>query len=413
MPNYMIPAHNLGYLKEKLDRLNVKALKLNLPMITMKEVAVHKREDSDNPLIVRIYHEVEVKGLEPKIAGWQFLATIQHTPEGNIVRAIPSAEGEEIDTRPYRMVEATCEHCRLERNRKDTYLLSNGSLLKQVGRSCMRDFLGHGSPEAIASALEVWDALRRLFSDCEDEDLDGGCPDERFYALEHYMSYVAEAVKRIGWVSARDADEFRISTRMTVDCNFADIRSNDSKIRAAAFHPCDESKELAKAAIAWCRETFGKRDPHELNDYEFNLKTAIATDELLIRNCGIAASLIAVYKRHLEDVAKASAGGSNEWLGAEKAKLEGIETTLISVKAFPSYMGDTRYLHTFKDSLGNTIIWWTATDPWQEGGKYTIAGTVKKLSEYRGTKQTELTRVREFTPKAPRKPRAKKALATV
>ena len=56
-----------------------------------------------------------------------------------------------------------------------------------------------------------------------------------------------------------------------------------------------------------------------------------------------------------------------------------------------AYYTTTTYIHSFEDDDGNVIIWKTAT--FLEGDdKFTLTGTVKEHSEYKGVKQTVLTR---------------------
>lgn len=58
-----------------------------------------------------------------------------------------------------------------------------------------------------------------------------------------------------------------------------------------------------------------------------------------------------------------------------------------------TYYGETNYIHKFVDEHGNTIIWKTSSfQEFKPGMTYTIKGTVKELSEYKGDKQTVLTR---------------------
>lgn len=54
----------------------------------------------------------------------------------------------------------------------------------------------------------------------------------------------------------------------------------------------------------------------------------------------------------------------------------------------------TMYAITFKDEQGNALVWKTQNGgyPFQEGDQIIITGTIKKHSEYKDEKQTELQR---------------------
>lgn len=59
-----------------------------------------------------------------------------------------------------------------------------------------------------------------------------------------------------------------------------------------------------------------------------------------------------------------------------------------------AYNRSIQYLHSFKDEAGNIFVWKTGTSLYniEENSTVTIKGTVKEHSEYRGIKQTVLTR---------------------
>lgn len=63
------------------------------------------------------------------------------------------------------------------------------------------------------------------------------------------------------------------------------------------------------------------------------------------------------------------------------------------VKSFIGYGTSTMYVHTFKDAAGNVLVWKTSSGlQLEEGAKVTLKGTVKEHNEYKGEKQTVLTR---------------------
>lgn len=86
----------------------------------------------------------------------------------------------------------------------------------------------------------------------------------------------------------------------------------------------------------------------------------------------------------------------SEYVGQIGDKLEARVrfVTSYSYETHITYRGETHYIYKF-DLDGNTIIW--NTTAWQdvdEGSEYLIKGTIKDHSEYKGDKQTVLTRCR-------------------
>ena len=111
-------------------------------------------------------------GSRPKIAGWEFAATVQHLDGVNILRNCPRAEELEVPD-VYRTRGSVCDHCRLDRDRRDTYLVVNqAGEWRQVGSSCLVDFFGHEDPHQLAAYAEM---LAAALSLCEGaEDGEGG-----------------------------------------------------------------------------------------------------------------------------------------------------------------------------------------------------------------------------------------------
>ena len=77
-----------------------------------------------------------------------------------------------------------------------------------------------------------------------------------------------------------------------------------------------------------------------------------------------------------------------------------------SFESHYSYYGETNYIYKFEDNAGNIYTWKTSGGldkkvndrfvPMQEGESCTITGTVKDHKEYKGDKETVLTRVKKL-----------------
>ena len=112
-------------------------------------------------------------------------------------------------------------------------------------------------------------------------------------------------------------------------------------------------------------------------------------------------------------VKAAQPGTESEWLGEEGKKLETEATFKIGFE-FTSTFGYreiTQLTAIFEDEAGNKLVWKTGTafertdgdfcfkvngeyERFSRGEKVRISGTVKRHSEFRGEKQTELTRAK-------------------
>ncbi len=96
-----------------------------------------------------------------------------------------------------------------------------------------------------------------------------------------------------------------------------------------------------------------------------------------------------------EKIAAVQPESTSEWIGEVGDKVKDIKVQLIR-----KYSMDGRYglttLYSFQDESGNILNWWTTSYKEIEVGQWTTikTATIKKLDEYKGVKQTVLTRAR-------------------
>lgn len=250
-----------------------------------------KRDDQGKRTFTIEFTPVTISAAEPKLNGWKFIATIEHTEAGNILR---SATERDLPVE-YRTKKNICDHCKTARRRKDTYIVQHDGFgeLRQVGRSCIKDFLGHGNPDEIA---RYFDNILALWSDL------AAAPEDGFYEsaplvedTDTFLAVVAESVRINGWVAKSSWDGF--PTASLAWDYLQSIEPPHKRVETYGFDSVsDESRELAEAARNWILSA-----PVE-GDYLYNLKVACTLDTVTHRRTGIVASLISAYQRHLGNV---------------------------------------------------------------------------------------------------------------
>jgi hypothetical protein len=403
---HVIPAENMQSLTEKLVKLNRKASKLGTGSITLREIGreprrIQKPGDFD---YYREFVTIEVGGPAPKVNGWTFVATLEHTEAGNIVRAVPglTAEGE---LNRYREGEALCEHCGKRRYRLDSFVLrSDAGAYKQIGRNCLRDFLGHDSPEALASWAEYLTQATEGAEESEGRDY-GFRPVESF-PITSVAALAAAFVRRFGYVSrARAEEENRSSTASEVST--ALFSRGKSRAGAVDGELCDDrqcychnwgghvgitppDEERAAKALAWIRAV---ENP---SDYLYNLHIACTPDRVDARKIGLVASLMPAYAYTVERIEKQKKETQHtpalqEWVGTvgQRHTFHGLKVT--TVRAIEGDYG-VSHLLLFVDNAGHKYKWFSSNSCPEEGEVLTITATVKAHEEYQGQHITVLTR---------------------
>jgi hypothetical protein len=346
--------------------------------------------------------EVELVGTTPKFDGWTLAATLEHTPEGNIIRKVPSCP---VDLMRYRDCAPECEHCNLERRRRDTYVVAhdNGTV-KQVGHNCIHDFLGHKSPQNLAAMAELLFSAGELCGLGEGEGFGGGGAPDVLYARS-FMAYCARAIRQYGYVSSkaeREAEEsgtHRDSTKTVVLSWIFPPRDESNKRKMAERHCLDGETwpeasaadiALADKAREYVVEKLGTKS--DLSEFENNLLICAKLEAIELRTCGIAAYVVEYYRRDTEQ-AVAKAAVNNTHFGEVKKRYKAVSLRYLGCNSFDSQFG-TCFIHKFENEAGQRLVWKTGTDlGYADGFELKATFTVKEHGEYKGWNQTKISRV--------------------
>jgi superfamily I DNA/RNA helicase len=150
---------SLNQIKKKFERL---AKKANSLKIQPPELAV----ESINSFPVR--YQITFSFNPPSISGWTLLGILHHR-NGN-TEVHPMA-GQQVPQQ-YQEAGPDCDHCETAQRRKDTFILQNENKeVRQVGRTCLKDFFGGLNPEPIVYFSDAIDSLRKDISELSAEDV--------------------------------------------------------------------------------------------------------------------------------------------------------------------------------------------------------------------------------------------------
>jgi hypothetical protein len=401
--NYRIISGNYSRLEETVHKLNVRCRRLHQPelvlAVTSKETVTYP-----DPITgfdkVKVYYHVTLRGEAPGVKGWSFVATLEHTPDGAILRTVP---GQSIPTSYRNADPLNCDHCHTRRNRTQTYVLrSEANQYQQVGSNCLADFLGYADPHALAAYAELYALANEAAQAAEEEgEYSGGSGSRDYCHILTYLSFVSEVIRRDGWLSRSKAGYGQTSTADKAVWHMdppADARKD-------AYVPSDASKQEAKDAVEFGRSYLDSKQAdletkgEFLSDYEHNLRIVIKSDALTTKGLGIAASLISWYQREKGYAAERKARAEQRLKDAVTAchvgtvgKREVFSLTLEGVRFIEGSYGCVT-LNRFRDGKGNLLVWFQSGDGNLEvGSTYRIKGTVKAHEEYQGIPQTTITR---------------------
>lgn len=411
---YRIHEFRMPRAQEKLDALNRRGLRLGCPPAKMTQVGVEDvpvfEKDCEGRIVeprrqigVNRYILVTVNGAAPKFAGWTLAACIENTDGGNIMRKAPDCLVE-LDPR-FRTCASGCEHCNQTRNRKETFVvIHEAGAQKLVGRDCIRDFLGHDSPDNILARAEWSIGLEGCLGEFEDGmDCGGGWTRDTRATIETLLAYAACATRVYGFISgtrareARDCGKNLESTGQTALRWMTPPRPNMTKEeRDERQKPTDVDTARGIAARAFVLDTLGNRT--DLSDFENNLLVICRAETVDEKNTGLAAFVVEYHARETEKTLarerEAKAGAASTHYGTPKVRVKGVAVRYLRSIGYESQYG-AGFFHFFTTVEGGHILKWstgTPMDDVQPGTEYRATFTVKAHDDYKGTKQTSITR---------------------
>ncbi len=199
-----------------------------------------------------------INGVAPKLeGGWEVIAAIDNLGEaGTIVRVNPQY-AEEIAV--FNDAPPVCEHCNQKRKRNKTVVLQNvDGVRKQVGTTCIKDFVGHNLP----ALWDIWEELEEFVFE------DDFVPRQQasWLPVLPALAVAFRAVEVEGFVKS----DGRLPTKERVNDFFHGKDTNGWK---AGFIPTEQNLEDANTAYEWITnlDTAG-------NQFLQNLKVAVLAE---------------------------------------------------------------------------------------------------------------------------------------
>ncbi|MFJ6508668.1 hypothetical protein [Streptomyces sp. NPDC091879] len=375
---------------EKIEKINARASKKGLTGrldLKVTEVEVKSKDDMGFE-VVEVMYDVEFTGEAPKHNGWTFLATLDWDENaGLIVRTAPGVHS--VDREGLR--EGWCDHCQKKRTRRETFLVKSEETgeEKQIGRQCIKDFLGWETGISWPSSPADDDEEKEFFG------FGGG---DRDVSTETVLAYAWACVKAFGFVRSQDYHATPTVTLVRNAINPGKARRD--KEFADAMRPLAAE---AKGKAAEIRAFILSDDFSGTSEYVLNLKAIAAGKRVSSRNFGILVSAPQAWARFNEQtlIRKARSEKPSEWIGTAPDKAAGVKGSRItftgmieSIRYIDGLYGATT-LYQVRDELSGVIVKWFASNNAlgeNTGVRVTFRGTVKEHDEYKGIKATVLTR---------------------
>lgn len=406
---FRIPDENLEEFKVKFDKLVKRAIKLNSEPIKYEIVRTYTEKQGDTE-VFNVYHEVIVSGPAPKLEGWAFVGTLDHNrTDDGMVNILRSVLGESIPKK-YHQANPDCDHCGKRLYRKDTFIVRKDQDYKQVGRACLKDFLGsHKSPEMIASYAQF---LSTLSDTLKEYTENRGCRVDPVYDINTVFAWSAAAIREKGFVSASAVEKGLPgpTTKTIVSANVnpwtRTIEERREFERVYKVTITEEDNVTAKETIEWI-----ENHKDENNDFIFNLKQIAKLPFVKGRQFGYIAAAAFMWVKERDKLIfekKQNEEVNDTPLGNPGDKVT-FTATVIKIsnyqgRSFNYYDNGLRALYTMKTTTSQIVVWFSNQGKMNEGDTVTIKASIEKLDRndfapYKGVTKTVIKRGRIQKPK--------------
>ena len=321
-----------------------------------------------------------------KIGGYSFVASLEwiDDAEENLIKKAAS----DIYVPDVYKNRRECDHCKTNRKRKSTVILRNIETEEyiQVGKSCVKDYIGYDLGN-YASYLSFFSDLEEYLLSCEKDNITKIKP---HYQINEILEQTFIEVAKHGYISKAKAIECDCdSTAYKICSMFFGVRDLSTGDLAYSKHVVSDLDIAILDQIAELKNFYETRDDSE-NDYIGNIKTLLKTDWVEGNNISLIVSAVGT-KLRIESEQKALAVRSlSQYVGSvgEKIRFKGKAQCIYSAES--SY----GYYYIYKIVVENNELVWKTTKNIETDIELNFQATIKAHTEYRGIKQTEITRAK-------------------
>lgn len=353
-------------IESKLENVDIK--------ITGEDGFIRKTGEKAEMLV----HLVRIQNTQPiKFNGWSFVASLETLHNGQNI--VYEADKEVRCPTKFFQSGSRCEHCNQERSRTRTYVVMKDNVFKQVGSSCLVDFVGNANAERIAQTYAFYGELLLLEQSWNDSL--GMGPHEIGFAVEQTVARTIAVIEKYGWVSRRKAEEEQlVPTSQTIQ----------NKEILAQLEVTETHKLLAEAIVTYFRDL--NLTAEEASSYILNLSTFAKAGYHTQKGFGIVASMPVAYEKIKQEEKRKEDTVVSNHIGeiGQRIQFEGVVQLVHRYYGHYGLDGFT----VVRTKEGNLIK--AKELGAQKGDTVSFVGTIAEHGEYNGQKQTKVLRAKNI-----------------
>lgn len=380
--------------EKKLNRIRKKCEKNGNPFI-FEIVGEEIKEVEDEVTKRKTYYKfivVEVEGTA-KINNYECVAVLENHKEGNVIRRINN----DIDIpERFRYTDNFCEHCKSKRRRNELYIIHNTETdeFKQVGSNCLMLYTNGLNAEYVAGYI---DGITEL------EEFDGfiGGGGKYYISVDDVLSYATEIINKMGYFNTNSncPTKYLVSDMLNTYYTFDDklyhinkkLKNNNFVID---FNKDDFYKDSTEKTVDNIINYYLSLD----NDSEFINNVQVILKDRFVEHhnigflCYLPEGYFKYIKKEIEKAEQRKINEESKHFGEIGKRYKDINIYDISILTSYETMFGTCFIYKIILNTNDVLIW--KSSKWIENldKAKNITFTVKSHTEFKGVKQTEVTR---------------------
>lgn len=399
--HYRIYEDFFADVEKKLNRIGKKCKKHGNPFVF--EVVGNEIEEVEDEYGYKHFYKfvvIEVDGTA-KINDYECVAVLEIHNTGNVIRRINTEI--EIPAR-FLHTENVCEHCNSKRQRNELYIIHNVKTneFKQVGSSCLKLYTNGLNAEYVAAFI---DGITEL------EERDGHiCSSGRFYIpVEYVIGYATEIIDKMGYFNSNSdlPTKSLLSTmiggnqRMSERIDFINKTLKANKFFNVEFDESDFHKKDTENRVKEIIQYYLNLKAD--SEFMHNVQVLLNDGYVACQNIGFLCYLPEGYNRYIQKEIKRAeqklVDEKSEYFGEVGKRYKNVN--IYEIRILSGWETQFGYTYLYKITLenGNILTWkssnWYSEDELKK--MKTIDFSVKNHTEYKNTKQTEVTRCKLYS----------------
>jgi hypothetical protein len=397
-----IIAEAMPILQKEIDKINKTAKKVGSQPVSIEVVdTILKDAKPKNRSILDVgkeptihpkqkFYTIKLHGDTPRIVGadgntWEFVGVITPSQQGKaLLKLTPQAGDTEGIRKLYSANPYYCDHCKKVRQRNETFIVHHGNDYKQVGRNCLKDFVGGADPNALLTFFAFFSDPAALQARLAAHTGGGGGGPGRymeyFTPKEILIATLAVVDNRGTYVSSKS--ETGVSTASEVRDVLWGRTVGTDQTWSEKIHTRMEQPDIGKQAddiIAWFKSL--PKTEVDANTFYQNIKVMVDENAVEGRQVGYIVGMYPAWRRANVPATPKGPTLVKEWpqaWGAGPKPITNEHAVVKFVRVVDGTYGSSQLILMMLDD-GHGVSWrYSGQNKVQQGDDFNLTGQLEQ-----------------------------------